>query len=84
MASNMEPESLVNEFGSSISFFGGICVQDLLPNRIPEQIREEVTRRAKILGNHGGYIIAPAHNVQDDTPEENILAMLETVRSLSI
>jgi len=84
MASNMEPESLSEEFGRSISFFGGICVQDLLPNRTPEQIREEVTRRAKIMGNHGGYIIAPAHNVQDDTPEENILTMLETVRSLSI
>jgi uroporphyrinogen decarboxylase len=84
MASNMEPESLSEEFGRSISFFGGICVQDLLPNRTPEQIREEVTRRAKILGNHGGYIIAPAHNVQDDTPEENILAFFEAVQSLSI
>lgn len=84
MASGMEPEGLVNEFGSSISFFGGICVQDLLPNGTPEQIREEVHRRAEILGWNGGYIIAPAHNVQDDTPEENILTFFEAVRALSI
>jgi uroporphyrinogen decarboxylase len=82
MASNMEPESLSEEFGRSISFFGGICVQDLLPNRTPEQISEEVTRRAKILGNHGSYIIAPAHNVQNDTPEENVIAFFEAVNAL--
>lgn len=50
----------------------------------PEQIRQEVCRRAEMLGSNGGYIIAPAHNVQDDTPEENILAFFEAVSALSI
>jgi uroporphyrinogen decarboxylase len=80
-AAGMEPEALVKDFGESISFFGGICVQDLMPNGTPEQIRAEIRRRAKIHGSEGGYIIAPAHNIQDDTPDENILAFFEGVKS---
>lgn len=71
--------------GASLqSFFGGICVQDLLPHGTPKQIREEINRRVKILDNNGAYIIAPAHNVQDDTPEENILAFFDAVLALPI
>jgi len=29
-----------------------------------------------------GYFIVPAHNVQDDTPEENILAFFEAVKEM--
>jgi len=27
------------------------------------------------LGRGGGYIIAPSHNIQPDTPTDNIVAM---------
>ena len=81
MAVGMEPESLKTDFGNDIIFFGGICVQDLLPNQTPEVIKKEVQRRAGIFGKKGGYIIAPAHNIQDDTPVENIIAFFEAARS---
>ena len=42
--------------------------------------RPEAARRGSDLGADGGYILAPAHNVQDDTPTENILAIYEAVR----
>lgn len=82
MAKDMEPELLKKEFGKDLIFFGGICVQDLLPNGTPESIKAEVKRRAKILGEGGGYIIAPAHNIQDDTSVENIMAMFEAAKGL--
>ena len=82
LAAGMDPKALVEDFGDSISFFGGICVQDLLPNGTPQQIKEEVKRRVQIHGNKGGYIIAPAHNIQDDTSVENILAFFEVVKLL--
>ncbi len=82
LASGMEPQQLKDEFGKDLIFFGGICVQDLLPNGTPERIKAEVLRRADILGKDGGYIIAPAHNIQEDTPVENILALFETAKTL--
>jgi uroporphyrinogen decarboxylase len=80
MAKGMKPEFLKKEYGNDLIFFGGICVQDLLPNGTPTSIKEEVKRRMEIFGAGGGYIAAPAHNVQDDTPVENILAVFEAIR----
>ncbi|MCG8307500.1 MAG: hypothetical protein MI975_08920 [Cytophagales bacterium] len=82
LAAEMDPQKLKNEFGKDLIFFGGICVQELLPHGTPETIKEEVTKRAEILGKNGGYIVAPAHNIQEDTPVENILALFEAVEGL--
>jgi len=82
LATGMEPQQLKDNFGKDLIFFGGICVQDLLPNGTPEAVKEEVIRRAEILGKDGGYIIAPAHNIQEDTSLENILALFEAVKQL--
>jgi len=53
----MDPVILKKEFGKDLTFFGGICIQYLLPYGSPGQIRDEVNRRADILGKNGGYII---------------------------
>jgi len=50
-----------------------------MPKGTPEEIKKEVKRRINILGKDGGYIVAPTHNIQDDTPVENIDAFFETV-----
>ncbi|MDX1284026.1 MAG: uroporphyrinogen decarboxylase family protein [Draconibacterium sp.] len=77
MAADMEPQSLKDEFGDELVFFGGVCVQDLLPNKSPNEIKNEIKRRKEIFGKGGGYIAAPAHNIQDDTSIENILAFFK-------
>ena len=82
LACNMDPELLKKEFGKDLIFFGGICVQELIPYSTPQKIKEEVRRRVDILGKGGGYIIAPAHNIQDDTPVENIIAFFEAATGL--
>jgi uroporphyrinogen decarboxylase len=81
LAKGMDPVFLKREFGKDLVFFGGIDVQDLLPNGTPEMIRDEVRRRIDILGKDGGYIVAPAHNIQPDTPVENISALFDAVLS---
>ena len=75
-------ENIKEIFEGKIGFFGAICVQDLLPNGTPEHIKFEVKRIAGILGEKGNYILAPAHNIQDDTPVENVLALFEAVKEL--
>jgi uroporphyrinogen decarboxylase len=80
MATGMEPQSLKDEFGNDLVFFGGICVQDLLPNKTPAEIKTEIQRRKSIFGKNGEYITAPAHNIQDDTSIENILAFFEAAK----
>ena len=81
LAARMEPQFLKDTFGKELTFFGGIDIQDLMPNGTPEQIKAEVIRRNNILGKDGGYIIAPAHNIQDDTSVENILAFFDAAKN---
>ena len=73
----MEPESLKRSYGDKLTFDGGIDVQRLLPKGSPEEIKAECKRVIRILGRNGGYIFAPSHNIQPDTPPQNVVAMLE-------
>ena len=81
LAAGMDPKFLKDTYGNDLSFFGGIDIQELLPNGTPEQIKAEVKRRISVLGNNGGYIVAPAHNIQDDTSVENIIAFFEAAKN---
>lgn len=80
LAKDMQPHVLKEKFGKDLIFFGGIDVQKLLPLGIPHQIKLEIKKLINILGKQGGYIVAPAHNIQDDTPEENVFAFFEAVK----
>jgi len=80
LAKDMDGESLKNEFGEKLSFFGGIDIQQLLPKGTPAEIKAVVKEKMQILGKNGGYILAPAHNIQPDTPIENIIALFDAVK----
>jgi len=83
LASGMDPTFLKDTYGDKLVFFGGIDVQNLLPNGTPDRVREEVKRVATIYGKNGGYLAAPAHNIQADTPIENIMTMYDTLMNLT-
>lgn len=72
---SMSPEALQGEFGGQVCFHGGIDMQHLLPHGTPEEVRAEVRRYCRTLGQQGGYILGPAHLFQPDVPPENILAV---------
>ena len=74
-ANGMEPEVLKERFGDRICLHGGIDTQYLLPQGSPEDVAEETRRRCEILGEGGGYILAPCHVLQLDVPTANVLAM---------
>jgi uroporphyrinogen decarboxylase len=59
--------------------FAGIDQQDLLPSGDEKAIREEMTRRTRILGDGGGYLMAPAHVIQADVSPQTVEIMCEAV-----
>ena len=81
-ASGMEPAELKQEFGDRLSFHGGVDVQEILPNGTPEDVHREVRRLAQTLGAGGGYILCTTHNIQDDVPVENALAVYRAAGSM--
>lgn len=75
----MAPEELKAEFGEKLTFCGMISTQETLPHRSVEECRAEARHRIDVIGKGGGYIFAPAHCIQPDTPIENVLAIYEEV-----
>jgi uroporphyrinogen decarboxylase len=71
----MERERLKKSFGDRVVFHGAVENQQILPFGTPEQVRKEVRKCEESLGAEGGYIVAPCHNLQPNTPIENILTL---------
>jgi uroporphyrinogen decarboxylase len=76
-AVGMEREILKQKYGSKIVFHGAMDNQYTLPFGTIEDVRQEVHDNLRILGEGGGYILAPCHNIQPITPIENIVTMYE-------
>lgn len=74
----MDRSKLKQDFGQKVILHGGMDNQVTLPFGTPDEVRNEVSENLRILGQGGGYILAPCHNIQPITPMENILAMYNT------
>lgn len=77
----MDVYKLKKEYGNNISFYGGISTQKVLPYGTVEEVKSDVREKKEVLGNNGRYILAPAHAVQIDVPVENVLALVEVMKS---
>jgi len=73
----MEPWRLKKEFGDDISFLGGFDIQRLLPRGTVAQIREGAKKLIQEYAHGGGFIFATSHNIEPDTPPENIVAAFD-------
>jgi uroporphyrinogen decarboxylase len=81
-AHGMDLGALKRQWYGKLCLFGGVDEQTVLPFGTPQDVREEVRRRIMEAGVGGGFIIAPSHNIQPDTPVENVLAYFEAVKEL--
>lgn len=78
-AAEMDPRWLKDTFGDRLTFWGGgVETQSTLPFGTPEQVRAEVIERIKIFAPGGGFVYTPVHNIQPNTPPENIITAYET------
>jgi len=77
-ARGMDREGLVRDFGDRLVFHGGMDNQYTLAFGSVEEVQQEVLDNIRILGQKGGYILGPCHNLQAISPPENIVAMYDT------
>ena len=75
----MDVYELMSRYRGKLCFHGGLSTQQLLPYSTPEEVRRE-SLRLLAAGRAGGYIFAPAHDVEGDVPLQNMLAFIETAR----
>jgi uroporphyrinogen decarboxylase len=75
----MEREALAHDFGAHLIFHGGVDNQQTLPFGTPEDVRREVAENIRIFRQCKGYVVAPCHNLQANTPTENVIALYEAV-----
>jgi len=76
-ATNMDIKKLKQEFGKDLAFQGGMDIQHVLPLGKTEEVRAMVKYAMDSAKKGGGYIICTAHNIQVDTPLENVIALFE-------
>jgi hypothetical protein len=80
-AAGMDPSQLKRKFGDRMAFWGGgVDTQRTLPFGNPEEVRKEVCERIEVFGPGGGFVFNTIHNIQAQTPVENVLALYESVR----
>jgi uroporphyrinogen-III decarboxylase len=79
-AKDMDPATLKAKFGNKLVFWGaGIDTQHVLPFGAPEEVRAQVRVNVRVFSPGGGYVFGTVHNVQPQTPVENLVAMYEAV-----
>jgi uroporphyrinogen decarboxylase len=79
-AAGMVPVELKKKYGRHLSFWGGIDVQYLLPQGTVQEVKRKV-EELKGIEEGGGYILSATHNIQPDTPLENVLAVFQHPRT---
>ena len=70
-------ETLRRKTHGKLAYCGLISTQQTLPHGTVDACRAEARHRLDVIAKGGGYIFAPAHCIQPDTPIENILAVFE-------
>ena len=74
---NHLPQYMKDNFGDKFAFRGVIDPQDLLPNRTDVELEKDIIEKMSFLGKRGGYMIAPAHILQNDVSPERVLRFIE-------
>lgn len=83
-AAGMEPRNLKEKYGDRLVFWGGgVDTQRVLPFGTPAEVRRQVLERCEIFSKDGGFVFNTIHNIQAETPVENILAMFDAVREFN-
>ncbi len=77
----MDVFAIKRQYGNRLSFYGGISIQRTLPYGTAEEVKDEVKRLIDVVGENGGYIASPSHDLPADAKPENVAAMIEVLQN---
>jgi uroporphyrinogen decarboxylase len=76
-AKNMDPAYLKKRYGAKLSFHGMISTAGPVAKGTVADVVKDVRQRLEVMMPGGGYALAPTHQLQDNSPTENVVAMYE-------
>ena len=79
-AVNMAPDYLKERFGDRLAFHGCISTAGPVAYGSVDEVTEVCRQTLETMMPEGGYCFAPTHQLQDNSPTENVLAMYEAVQ----
>ena len=83
-AANMSPACLKRTFGGRLAFHGCISTAGPLATGSVDDTVAVCRQTLEIMMPGGGYCFAPTHQIQDNTPTANALAMYEMARTAGV
>ena len=83
-AAGMDPKFLKENYGDKLVFWGGVVdTQRELQYGTPEEVRQQVLERMAIFSAGGGFVCNQVHNIQANTPVENLIAFYDAIREFN-
>lgn len=79
-AKDMSPVHLKQTFGNHLAFHGCISTAGPVAHGTVADVIADCRKTLDIMMPGGGYCFAPTHDLQDNSPTENVLAMYETAQ----
>ena len=84
-AKDMEAPRLKSEFGKDIVFWGGgVDTQKTLAFGTDDEVYKEVLERIDTFSKDGGFVFNAIHNIQGNTPIENVEALFKALRDSGV
>jgi len=80
-AKDMAPAYLKKRYGDRLAFHGMISTAGPVANGSVGDVVKYCRDTLDIMMPGGGYAFAPTHQLQDNSPTENVVAMYETART---
>jgi uroporphyrinogen decarboxylase len=79
-AANMSPKYLKEHFGGRLAFHGCISTAGPVAYGSVDDVIADCRETLETMMPGGGYMFAPTHSLQDNSPTENVVAMYECAK----
>ena len=73
----MAPAYLKERYGDRLAFHGCISTAGPLACGTVDEVVANVRETLAVMMPGGGYALSPTHQIQDNSPTENVVAMYE-------